>query len=186
MTPSEYRKLPSSPLWRRLAALSYDTLLVMAISLGYFGAVTWLGIAFFDLEATADYNPMFDGALRWLVFLGWLLLIVVFFGLFWMRNGQTLGMQAWKIRLQQRNGELVSYQHVIKRFIPTFLALVTYLIGANYQIAIATYFAYVIVILNFVASTITNGRTLTEIISGTSMVLVPKDQREGVKSGGVF
>ena len=186
MTPSEYQQLPSSPVWRRLAALSYDTLLVMALSLGYFGAITWIGTAAFDLEATPDYNPMFDGLLRWFVFLGWLSIIVVFFGLFWTRNGQTLGMQAWKIRVQKTTGHLISYQNVIKRFIPTFLALALYLIGANYQLNFLTYIAYFVVGLNFVVSTLTKGQTLTEIVSNTMMVQVPKDQREGVKSGGVF
>jgi len=186
MTPIDYKQLPPAPIWRRLAALSYDMLLIMALSLGYFGIITWIGTTFFGAQATEDYNPMFDGTLRWFVFLGWIAVIILFYGLFWTRNGQTLGMQAWKIRVQTKDGDLISYQQTVKRFVVVLVALSLYLIGANYAIESLKWLCYVLIVLNYAASPIKRGNTLTELVSATSVVQVPKDQRVGVKSGGVF
>ena len=81
--------------WRRLAALIYDSFLLVAISMAY-GAI---GTGFLVLVRSGpaqEYGVMFDSFL-W--FAGWIATLVMFFCWFWRRNGQTLGMRAWRLKL---------------------------------------------------------------------------------------
>ena len=85
---------PAAPLWRRIAALFYDTLLVFAIILVttglYHGIINnWLlGYE----EAPVGFNPWLSSLIMVIVFF--------FFAHCWGRKGQTLGMQAWRLRIQ--------------------------------------------------------------------------------------
>ena len=71
-------------LFRRAAAFLYDSLLVLALFFVVTGAVVYLN----DSEPVG--GPGFV-ALLWCV-------AGVFFVIFW-RNGRTLGMQAWQLRI---------------------------------------------------------------------------------------
>jgi len=186
MTPEQYSSLPPAPVWRRLAALSYDTLLLMALSLGYIALATTMGMYLFDLESNSDYNPMFDGAIRWVVFAGWILVIALFFGIFWSKNGQTLGMQAWKIRLQDQRGELISLKRSMLRLGIALMVLAIYLIGATFELQLIIWASAALAVLNYLPLFSPKKHSLSGMLSNTYMVRVPKDQREGVKSGGVF
>ncbi|MCP1726195.1 putative RDD family membrane protein YckC [Natronospira proteinivora] len=80
-------RFPPASLIRRLAAAFYDSLLVLAI--WFLGTLIILPFArgeSFDAE-----NPLF------LLYL--LLLTGLFFGWFWWRSGQTLGMRAWRLQV---------------------------------------------------------------------------------------
>lgn len=89
---------PHSPaLPRRLIAMVYDTFLVLplimvnvAIGMGIHGAITGGGDA-------APLHPQ-------LVQLIALLSLIVFFSAFWRKSGQTLGMQAWRVKLVAIDG----------------------------------------------------------------------------------
>lgn len=88
----------AASLWRRMAAMVYDSLLMFAL-LMVVGATTlpftsWLGI-------NRD-NIIFKFYLFAAIYL--------FLGWFWTHGGQTLGMRAWKIRLVQRDGRPVSWR----------------------------------------------------------------------------
>ncbi len=89
-------------LLRRLAAMFYDGLLLLAVLLV---SVALLLILF---QGSFTYhNPYF----RTLVFL----LCFVFYAWFWM-HGQTLGMKTWKLRIQQRNGRPITAWQALLRF----------------------------------------------------------------------
>ena len=91
---NEHPVFPAAPLWRRIAALFYDTLLVSAIVLVttglYHGIINnWLlGYE----EAPVGFNPWLSSLIMMIVFF--------FFAHCWGRKGQTLGMQAWRLRIQ--------------------------------------------------------------------------------------
>ncbi len=93
--------LPPHPsLLRRLAAMIYDTLLVLPLIMAsvalFMGARTLVvGAPSHDEVLQLDAN---------VVRLVELLTTVGFFSWFWIKNGQTLGMQAWRIRLVDFNG----------------------------------------------------------------------------------
>lgn len=96
-------------LWRRLAAAFYDSLLLIAL---YF-VVGWIAVMANDGEAVEA---------GWLF---WVLLVIAwaFFVKFWRYPGQTLGMQVWKFRLVQDNGQRVTTRQATARYL---LALVSW------------------------------------------------------------
>jgi uncharacterized RDD family membrane protein YckC len=96
--------MPAS-LLRRLGAMIYDGLLLAAILM----IGTALFLPFTHGEAVTQ--PVLRFALR--VFL--LGLIFGFFGLFWTRTGQTLGMQSWRLRVERLDGGLLGWKDVALR-----------------------------------------------------------------------
>lgn len=99
----------------RLAALVYDALVVTAILF----AVAAVGVTLNDGEAVQ--GPLFNAT----VFLS----IFLFNGYFWTRSGQTLGMMAWRLRVQTLEGYSVSWRHALKRFMVAILSLLLFGIG---------------------------------------------------------
>ncbi len=96
--PSATPPLPGASLWRRCAAFCYDSLIILALSMGYGALITSLAV----LSGTQaqDYRPMWQTP--W-VFVGWWLVIEGFFIWSWRKSGQTLGMRAWRIQLVDAN-----------------------------------------------------------------------------------
>jgi len=101
----ENTPLPHCGLGRRLAAILYDILLLGAV------LITAGGLAKLLLGDPSSLAAM-------LLFQLYLLLIIFsFFAWFWSHGGQTLGMRAWRIRLQNRNPGPVSLWQLMLRFI---------------------------------------------------------------------
>lgn len=112
---------------RRLGAMFYDGLLLIAISMGGTGAAIGLRVAFSSAEAAAnDPNTAVHGPLYQLFII---LLLAGFYIYFWRREGQTLGMQAWRIRVQNRDGSLISTEQGLKRLAAGLLSWVCLGIG---------------------------------------------------------
>jgi uncharacterized RDD family membrane protein YckC len=88
----------SANLWRRMAAMVYDSLLIFAVLI-VVGATT--------LPFTNGLGISRDNIIFKLYVFG---AIYVFLGWFWTHGGQTLGMRAWKIKLIQRNGNPVTWR----------------------------------------------------------------------------
>lgn len=96
------------PLWRRLAAAFYDTLLLIAL---YF-LVGWIAVMSNHGEAVESF---------WLF---WVLLLIAwgFFYKFWRHPGQTLGMQVWKFRVVQANGAPITARQATARYVFALLS----------------------------------------------------------------
>ena len=101
MAEPEFEIPVPAGLWRRLAAMIYDLLLLFA-----WVFIPWVA-AFMILERTFG-GPLFQG----LVYLQ----IGLFFTYFWRLKGQTLGMQVWKIRTENDRGEVLSWSECIVRY----------------------------------------------------------------------
>jgi uncharacterized RDD family membrane protein YckC len=95
MTEPEETHSPS--LLRRLTAMLYDTFLVIALVAVVNGLA--LGVI---VKATAGEQQVLSAHLVQLLTT---LTIVAFFSLFWLKSGQTLGMQAWRIKLVDFQGQ---------------------------------------------------------------------------------
>ena len=99
---------PSSPsnagVVKRLAAMFYDTLLLF----GVLFTATLIPSLILSPEQQQNTNgevvyelhPLMTGPL-FQVYL--LVIVAVFFCYFWLKQGQTLGMQAWKLKLVNHN-----------------------------------------------------------------------------------
>ena len=103
--------LPVAALWRRLAAILYDSFLIFAI---------WIMVGFAVLSAFGidnGENITLTPLQNWVLFLAMIGSAFLFFGWFWTNSGQTLGMQAWKIKIQNQDGSAVNWRQVGLRFI---------------------------------------------------------------------
>ncbi len=101
-------KIPG--IWRRLAAMLYESFLILAVL----------------MAAGFVYIPLFgnaDGPLEKAVFQLYLLIVLmIYFLVFWTRGGQTLAMKTWRIRLTNLSGANISPPQGILRF---FLAIIS-------------------------------------------------------------
>jgi len=84
-------------LLRRFAAMVYDSLLIMSISILYGAIVTGINVAINGAPATGERITW--GIFGVVVFIGWLLTIGIFFCYFWHKTGQTLGMKTWRMKM---------------------------------------------------------------------------------------
>ena len=84
-------------LLRRFAAMVYDTLLLMAISIFYGAIMTGLNVLIKGTPAEGERVTW--GGFGIVVSIGWLLTLAWFFCYFWSRSGQTLGMKTWRMKM---------------------------------------------------------------------------------------
>lgn len=109
---------PKAGLVRRFAAIFYDFLLcvalLMVVTLLYQQVVLRLIYGGERLRQLAD-----QGALSGDPLLSTLLVFSLFgfFAKFWTHNGQTLGMQVWGIRVQNKDGSAISLWQALLRFV---------------------------------------------------------------------
>ena len=100
---------PTAPLWKRLVALFYDSLLLTAILM--------LAVA---LAMAIKGGQLVPESLFFRLYL--LLVCGLFFTGFWAWRGQTLGMQTWRLHLQRTDGGKLGWGRAWLRFT---LAIVT-------------------------------------------------------------
>jgi uncharacterized RDD family membrane protein YckC len=99
---------PSAGVLRRLGAMVYDLLLVIALMM----AVTAVLLPITGGEAITSER---FGAWEYAYQLLMLVVVILFFGVFWTRRGQTLGMTAWRLRIQREDGGFLRWSDVFKR-----------------------------------------------------------------------
>lgn len=97
---------------RRLAAISYDALLLAAVLMLYTAIVILLRGG----NAVAPDTAWFSLSL--------LVVTAAFFVWFWTHGGQTLGMMAWRIRLRTTDGSSLTWRNALIRFLAGFLSLI--------------------------------------------------------------
>lgn len=97
-----------SGLFRRLAAIVYDLFLLFSL----FVLVGFVGVALTGGEA--NEHPLFKLAV--------LLVPLGFYGYFWRKSGQTLGMLAWRIRVQTPQGQPINLRQTLLRLLGGLLS----------------------------------------------------------------
>lgn len=102
-------------LLRRLGALLYDTLLLLAI----FMIATALFLPLTRGEAlTAATHPLLELIYRVTL----LALLTLYYGFSWTRRGQTLGMATWRIRVEREDGAGLGCGDALKRLAAATIA----------------------------------------------------------------
>lgn len=107
---------PVAGVGRRFAAMIYDALLLIAL----FAVTTALFLPLTRGEYIESGGPMLTNLYRVALVLVW----IGFYGVFWIRSGQTLGMVAWRLKLVSERGERVHWREVLLRLaagIPSLL-----------------------------------------------------------------
>ena len=94
----------------------YDTLLVIAVMM----IITAMFLPFTHGEAIT-YDRV--GALEYLYRGVLLIVMVVYFGWSWTRSGQTVGMTAWRLRIERLDGSLLTWREAMLRMAGAFVSL---------------------------------------------------------------
>ena len=103
-------------LLRRLGALLYDTLLLLAL----FMVATAIMLPLTGGEAiTPAGHPALEFVYRAVL----LVMLVGFYGLFWTRRGQTLGMASWRLRVEREDGSLLPWTDTVRRLAAATVSL---------------------------------------------------------------
>jgi uncharacterized RDD family membrane protein YckC len=131
-------------LLRRLIAAVYDLLLVIGVLM-----IVTLGVV---VATGGEAIPSGTAAYQ----LSVLLILFLFFGGFWVYGGQTLGMRAWRLRVETQGGERLDWMHAVRRFAAAFLAWLPLGIGVIWLLFDPHKLAW------------------HDRLSGTRMVLLPK------------
>ena len=150
---------PVAGVWRRLAAAVYDGFLMFAVLF-----VASLLPALLLNSNQLSSSPATDSVVHelnaplqgWFYSLYLLLLIFAFYGWFWRKSGQTLGMQAWHLKLESSSGGQISWKQVLIRL--PVAALAFFLCGAGY------WWAWID----------KQGRSWQDIASGSRVIQLPK------------
>jgi uncharacterized RDD family membrane protein YckC len=100
--------MTSAGVLRRFGAMLYDGLIVVALE----AVVTALLLPLTGGEAI---TPSESGVLERIYQAALLLVIVLFFGVFWTWRGQTVGMLAWRLRVERSDGTLLTWRDALLR-----------------------------------------------------------------------
>jgi len=121
---------PRAGFRRRFGGWFYDFLLAIAVymvagaaSFGIFYSLIQFGIinmAGYQHDIDVLLNNAGYKYINEVWKLSW---VVFFFVYFWAKSGQTLGMRAWRLRVQNQDGSLISIKTGLKRILPTLLGL---------------------------------------------------------------
>jgi len=149
--------LPSASLLRRLMALVYDAFLLFSITLGYGAVLVIIKILFNGFTGLEDVQP--GPILQWLSFIGWIASLMGYYFICWRKQGQTLGMKAWRLRLQQPDGSLATAKQSILRSVLATASMAAAGIGYLWCLLPA-------------------GKScLHDIYTGTEVVVLPKEKK---------
>ena len=106
-------------LLRRLGAIVSDSLVVFALL-----ALSTL-IVFVPILNLLGKKVLAPAEVGWLFYCLYLLTMLSvwfgFYGYFWTRSGQTIGMRAWRIRVESEAGRLLTWTEALKRWIAAWL-----------------------------------------------------------------
>lgn len=114
--------MQNASLPRRLAAILYDSLLILALM--FLATLPFVGMR--------GGEPVDPGYLSYqLTMLGvvWLFLVG-----FWSYSGRTLGMQAWRISLEDKNGNTPGLGAATVRFFTAILSWLPFGLGFAWQL----------------------------------------------------
>lgn len=143
-----------APLWRILAAMAYDSILVIAIWM----VVTFIILSFFGVENARTLEGeavVLDPIYKNITFAAMIVSAWAFYGWFWTHSGQTLGMQAWRIRVVNKQDQPITAAQSVMRF---SMAIVSWLLlGTGYWMMLFN----------------SEKQTLHDKVSNTKLIKVP-------------
>ena len=129
------KKTQTPTLTKRLAAMGYDSILVFALLFIAGGIYIEISRRIENINAAqvntgqviTEIAPAAGGPL----FTIYLALVVgLFLSYFWCKTGQTLGMQSWRLKIQNTDGSLISSKQAFIRYWVSILSLIFF--GAGY------------------------------------------------------
>lgn len=115
--------MQNTGLGRRIAAMLYDGLLVLALSI--LTTLAFIGVRGGE-AVEPDDNYLFQLTLAVVIFL--------FFVGFWTKSGRTLGMQSWRLQLRTAEGNTPTLGAATLRFFAALLSWAPLGLGFLWQL----------------------------------------------------
>ena len=170
----------------RLAAIVYDGMLILAL-LFLVGTVltvigTLLTMQTGTESAQARSLPVWYQNI--VMTPSFILTLVGFYGLFWRRGGQTLGMQTWRLKTVNDSGHLLTWGQSFKRIMaaslmPLVFGVIGSLIGGSRAIILTS--AFLGLVFNYALCLFNRrGLAVQDMISNTVTLKMPKTENEGL------
>ncbi|WP_404340999.1 RDD family protein [Pseudoalteromonas mariniglutinosa] len=156
-------EFPRAGFWRRFASLIYDSLVVISFSMLtailYFAIIQGI-IAVGILPDTDDPAALIqDSTLLYSIRSVLLVTVnVAFFAYFWTKSGQTIGMRAWRLKVQTLDGTLISWPQAIIRSLTACLGLGNLLVLVDFK----------------------NKRALQDYLAKTAVVTLTKEENKRI------
>lgn len=114
----QYQTCPRANLFKRLGAYVYDLFALVAV-LMLSGILAILIVIIgnkMGLINLAAYQDIADYLSKSNLFAGYLCFVVIgFYSYFWCKGGQTIGMKAWRLRVQNSDGSNISFTQSLIR-----------------------------------------------------------------------
>ncbi|ALQ53985.1 hypothetical protein PI2015_0668 [Pseudoalteromonas issachenkonii] len=158
-------EFPRAGFWRRFASLVYDTLAIIAFAmltvvLYLFAIQGLISLDVIALNGAEDVSARIQDSLLLSGIRSSLLVLVglVFFGYFWTKSGQTIGMRAWRLKVQTHQGNLISWPQAIIRSISALLGLGNLVVLVDFK----------------------NKKALQDYLSKTEVVTLTKEENKRV------
>jgi len=102
--------------WRRIAAMGYDSLLVIPLMMAVTAMTVGIKAAIVGPDTIQQsHQAALSGVGYWLNAALALTVAATFFIFCWVRGGRTLGMQAWKLYVVNEQGHGISYRQALVR-----------------------------------------------------------------------
>ena len=183
--PLLLKKMVAKP-GTRLAAILYDGMLILALLFLVGTILTVIG-TLLTME-TGTQSQQARSLPTWyqnaIMTPSFILTLVGFYGLFWRRGGQTLGMQTWRLKTVNNSGHLLTWGQSFKRILaaslmPLIFGLIGSVIGGSRAILLTS--AFLGFIFNY-AFCLFNRRGLAvqDMLSNTITLKMPKTENEGL------
>lgn len=163
--------LPPATALKRALAIIYDGLISIAVLL----VATWIytmiagWVTGWDkYEQLAEAGELSgDPGLTFVLFL----VLYIFFAYFWTHTGQTLGMQVWRVRIENLDGTPVSWTQSLFRYGTAAVVVFLSMLGAHYLGAITLLLTVPAIIALFYPI---NGLSVTDRTSNSVVVALAK------------
>lgn len=186
-TPSapEEVSVIASPMVR-LMAIMYDGMLILAMLFLVGAVLAVVGtLAFMDVGTTsqeAQKLPVWyqNGVMT----PAFVLTLVGFYGVFWRKSGQTLGMQTWRLKTVDAQGRLLTWGQSARRIfsaclLPLLCATIGGVLhGSRLSVLVSAFLGF---IFNYLFCWLNSqGLAAHDIISSTMTLKIPKHQHTSI------
>lgn len=170
----------------RLCAILYDGMLILAslflvgTVLSVIGTLTLMDVGSTSQEAQKLPQWYQNGVMT----PAFILTLVGFYGVFWRKSGQTLGMQTWRLKTVASDGQLLTWRQSFWRIfsaclLPLLCAIVGGVLhGSRASVLVSAFLGF---LFNYLFCLV-NARGLSahDILSNSMTLKIPKYQHESL------
>ena len=149
-------------IWRRIASLLYDIVLIVALVI-----IMYMPLLSFNIEE----NFILKITAQIYIYL----IIQYFFVWFWVNSNGTLGMKSWRVKISDTNGNKITYKKAILRFNVSliYFLIIGFLVFTYYKYSEMNYFLLMLLAILLSFPLIRKDRKfLHDIISKTILIKI--------------